>query len=123
MTRLHNDQERRDCTVGTDKNGTAIYIRSIGPRGIAVKTPAAWSTSELYIDVSDDSPDDPNGTPTNWYPLRDKDGNLVKLSAVQATSIQVFPAEAWPVGSFPWMRLRAQNTQSAARDFIVCLLG
>lgn len=107
---------------GQSKSGE-IPTSERGPRGIAVLIPSAWTAADIGIEVSNDK--------LNWFPLEDSEGTRIKLTSVPTSAaarpVRAFPAGAWVVGTFTYMRLTSISTsnedtevnQAAARTFFV----
>lgn len=114
------------------ENGAAVsgsfYAKDIGPRGMAVEIPAAWTAADLIIEGADgDADSEPESGA--WRRIKKSDGTKVKITGI-ATNVAdcyLFPPEAWAAGTYSWIRVRSVNTsndennvnQGAARSLIL----
>ena len=100
-------------TIPTDTAvSNALTVPSPMPIGWAVEFPNAWTAANLGLDGSDDG--------TNWVPIRDEYGNLVKITGIviNAVASYRFPiSEAMQVGAFAYLRLTSlDKTDSTAEN-------
>lgn len=87
-----------------------ISLIGLGPRGIAVLIQAAaanWVAADMGFEVSDDG--------SFFVPLCKNDGTRVLISGISTafTRLYIAPAEAFPLGAWPYMRLASVSTANA----------
>jgi len=124
MGMLHNNQERHDCTIAVGESvSSSIRIDGIGPRGLAVLVPSTWTAANIGFEVSVDD--------ATFIPVWNQ-GQPVKITdiPVNRAILHTAPAEVWPMGTFPYMRLvsldvsdNSAEVQAGARTLTVCMAG
>jgi hypothetical protein len=87
---------------------SAVDANALGPRGLAVLVPVAWTAADIALEVSDDD--------ITYYPVYDEFGSRVKISNVATAEIRTYilPAAAWLVGAYMYLRLVSIDTSSGA---------
>lgn len=106
-----------DVTIeqsGTDS--TVADIRNERPRGVAVVVGSAWTSADIYIEVSNDQ--------SAWYRLKNDAGSDVAISgiATSAAGYYTAPAESWMIGPWAYMRLVASAAQSGGDRTLTIVL-
>lgn len=131
MARNKNYTEEWARQTVTIANNTAvssaINIREIGPRGLAVKVPSQWTAANICFEVSLDN--------ATWIPLRDEFGSVIRIINIQTAEASIYaaPASAWMAGVWHYLRVKSISTaapvtahtaanQSAARQLEVLML-
>lgn len=116
MARQHQD---RPIAVFPANSAVSNPV-PIGPDGCAgIATwhdPAAWTAANIIVEVSSSRDRRELPASTSWGKLHKEDGTIVYAVTPATAGMVIQPPEAWPAGTFLWIRFRSVNTSNPATD-------
>jgi hypothetical protein len=100
---IHNNpipENRISALMPSASNtASAVFLGSVGPRGIGVAIPSGWVGGGIGIQVSLNN--------TNFMNVVDNYNSAVQISGlanIATATVAVMPGAAWAVGMYPYAR-------------------